>query len=84
MIEEVRTLRRFYESLNAMFLTRIPKKELLVSFNDFRPISLCNLLYKLIAKLLTERLKPYLGKFISAEQFASRPYRQISDAVGVA
>ena len=56
MIEEVRTLRSFSESLNETFLTLIPKKELPVSFNDFRPISLCNLLYKLIAKLLAKRL----------------------------
>ena len=56
-------------SLNSTFLTLIPKKDKLTSFADFRPISLCNLLYKLIYKVIAVRLKPFLDSHISIEQF---------------
>lgn len=41
--------------------------------NHFRPISLCNVAYKLILKLLTTKLKPLLDKIISPTQFAFIP-----------
>ena len=47
-------------SLNSTFLTLIPKRDKPTSFPDFRPISLCNLLYKLISKVIAVRLKPFL------------------------
>ena len=43
---------RVTPSLNSTFLALIPKKDKHVSFVDFRPISLCNLVYKLITKIL--------------------------------
>lgn len=44
---------------------------------------MCNLLYKLITKIIAERLKPVLGKFILVEQFGFIPNRQILDVVGI-
>ena len=39
---------RITPSLNSTFLSLIPKKDKPTTFADFRPISLCNLIYKLI------------------------------------
>ena len=38
------------------------------TFNRFRPISLCNASYKIILKLLGNKIKPLLGKLISPNQ----------------
>ena len=56
-------------SLNSTFLALISKKDKPQTFADFRPISLCNLLYKLTAKIIAGRLKPFLDSGISQEQF---------------
>lgn len=56
------------KALNATFLALIPKKEGANSLNLFRPISLCNMMYKIITKVIVERLKPWLGNLISKEQ----------------
>ena len=47
-------------SVNSTFLALIPKKDKPVTFVDFRPISLCNLVYKLISNIIAVRLKPFL------------------------
>jgi hypothetical protein len=54
------------------------------SFDDFRPISLCNCIYKIIAKIIARRLKPLLSEAISKEQFGFLEGRQIHEAIGVA
>ena len=53
---------------NSTFLALIPKDVKPSTFDRFRPISLCNASYKIIAKLLANRLRPLLGKLISPLQ----------------
>ena len=51
--------------INSTFLALIPKEANPGSFNRYRPISLCNSSYKIVAKLLANRIKPLLQKLIS-------------------
>ena len=60
-------------ALNTTYLTLIPKVDRPSSFVEYRPIALCNLLYKLMSKIIAGRIKGALGRSISAEQFGFLP-----------
>ena len=53
---------------NFTYLALIPKDSNPESFARFRPISLCNASYKILAKLLANRIKPLLKRLISGSQ----------------
>lgn len=57
-------------SLNQTHISLIPKVKNPESINQFRPISLCNFSYKIIAKVLANRLKRWLPEIINPEQSA--------------
>ena len=73
MVEEVRNIfaaMEMPEELNRTYITLIPKIPGPEAFNNYRPINLCNTVYKIVSKILVARLRPFLGKLISPLQFA--------------
>ncbi|XP_010412544.1 PREDICTED: uncharacterized protein LOC104698855 [Camelina sativa] len=56
--------------INSTILALIPKKTAVKEMKDYRPISCCNIFYKVISKILANRLKLVLPKFISGNQSA--------------
>ena len=71
-------------SLNHTHITLIAKIKNPESVSDFRPISLCNILYKLISKVLANRLKTLLPYVVSESQSAFQSDKAISDNILVA
>ena len=63
--------------VNQTFIALIPKKMQPILPQDFRPISLCNVIYKVIAKSLADRLKPHLPNYIDQSQAAFIKNRHI-------
>jgi hypothetical protein len=84
VVEESRINGVMHPPLNATFISLIPKKDAPQTFEDFRPISLCNNIYKVVTKIISRRLKSLLSKSISQEQFGFLEGRQIHEAIGVA
>ena len=83
VVEDSQKLGKIPAVFNTTFIALIPKTDQPKTFDDFRPISLCNYIYKIISKIISTRIKKVLGGYISNEQFGFFPGRQIHDAVGV-
>lgn len=72
----VNTIQDFFQTgkmlpkLNSTNITLIPKIDNPSKVSQFRPISLCNVIYKLISKIMVDRLKLVLPKLISPFQLA--------------
>jgi len=67
--------------INQTQITLIPKIPNLEKLEQYRPISLCNFIYKIISKVLTNKLKPLLPNLIAEEQSAFVGGRQIQDNI---
>lgn len=67
VIQKSQRNKQMLRALNATFIALIPKCEGADRLGQFCPISLCNLIYKIISKLIAERLKKCLGAIISKE-----------------
>ncbi|KAL6125810.1 hypothetical protein ACLB2K_073864 [Fragaria x ananassa] len=82
VVEVVRSFLSSYDkmrSINNTFVTLIPKVKVPQYMNQLRPISLCNVLYKLGSKVLMNRLKSLMDSIISPFQGAFVPGKLISD-----
>jgi hypothetical protein len=70
--------------VNETTIVLIPKINDAIELKDFRPISLCNVVYKVVAKCMINRLRPFLQTLISHNQSAFIPGRLITDNALVA
>jgi hypothetical protein len=75
---------RMPEGVNDTAIILIPKIDQPETLKDFRPISLCTVMYKVIAKCMVNRLRPILGEIISMNQSAFVPGRLLTDNVLIA
>ena len=64
--------------LNHTYITLILKVQGAYNFNQFKPISLCNVCYKVILKIIVFRLRPLLNKMIDTTQVTFIPDRNIA------
>ena len=67
--------------VNATMITLVPKIATPMKVSEYRPIACCNVTYKIISKIITNRIKNALCKIISPSQSAFVPNRQITDNI---
>jgi len=71
-------------ALNSTFLGLIPKCDGADRLSQFHPISLCNVIYKIISKLIDDRLKKWLKVLIFEQHSGFVVDRQIVDGIVIA
>lgn len=75
---------RLPHGVNMTWVTLIPKIQDVKEIKDFRPISMVGCIYKVIANLLSERLKPVMHLLVGDTQSAFVGGRQILDGALIA
>ncbi|XP_057432083.1 uncharacterized protein LOC130724829 [Lotus japonicus] len=78
--EEVR-LAAFDQGILDSLVVLIPKVDFPKHLKEFRPISLCTVIYKIITKVLVGRIRPYLGDLIGPLQGSFIPGRSSADNI---
>ena len=68
MVRDFFIIRTLHPSINSCNIVLIPKSKNPTSLNHFRPISVCSVIYKVISKILANRLKPMLSRLICPTQ----------------
>ena len=67
VVEDSRLNRTVLKVLNTSFISLIPKQESAQTPDKYRPIALCNVVYKIISKVVANKLKPLLPSLVSGE-----------------
>ena len=87
VMEEIKLIfseKRVPAYLNSTHIALIPKIQGPETLGNYRPISLCNTVYKVLTKIIVARLRPFLGKLISPLQSAFVPGKKGIDNVIIA
>ncbi|KAM6542742.1 hypothetical protein CsatB_007189 [Cannabis sativa] len=71
-------------SINSTIVTLVPKTKAANNMKDFRPISLCNVLHKIVSTVWVHRLQPWLDSIIHSSQSAFIGGRRITNNAMVA
>lgn len=72
---------RMFKAINNTLVTLIPKTPNASMIKDYRPISCCTTLYKIISKVMAARLSKVLGSIIDESQTAFVPGKHIQDHI---
>lgn len=83
-VRDMLLFRTSLKDINTTFITLIPKVSNARRFGEFCPISLCNILYKIVAKTLANLQKPMLSTIISPQQSAFVPGHLITNNIFIA
>ncbi|KAL5549525.1 hypothetical protein UlMin_004756 [Ulmus minor] len=67
--------------INTSNIVLVPKSQNATTVNHYRPISVCNVIYKVISKILADRLKPLLSQLICPTQSVFVLGRSIHDNI---
>eukprot|EP00253_Pinus_taeda_P014407 PITA_14407 len=81
VVEDSRSNKTILKALNTSFITLIPKQEMAQTPDKYRPIALCNVVYKIISKVVANRLEPLLLVLVSGEKSGYMEGRQILDNI---
>jgi len=81
VVEDSRVNKTILKALNTSFIALIPRQDSDQTADKYRPIALCNVVYKIISKVVANRLKPLLPKLVSEEQSGYVEGRQILDNI---
>ncbi|XP_061342057.1 uncharacterized protein LOC133288347 [Gastrolobium bilobum] len=86
--EQVFNSMKFYLSkpeqikeINQTLFTLIPKVDRPCFMKQFRPIALCNTVYKGLSKILVNKIKSFIGELVSPNQVIFIPKRNIQDNI---
>ncbi|GJR09612.1 aspartic peptidase [Tanacetum coccineum] len=71
----------FKREINHTFIVLIPKVSTPLKVNDYRPSSCCNVIYKCISKILTNRIINGIKEVVSDNQSSFVPGRRILDNI---
>ena len=82
MVMEIKGKGNMPRILSSTFIDIIHKVDNFDTFGDFMTISLCNILYKIVANILSLRLNPLLSKYVFEEQFVFLKNKHIHEVVG--
>ncbi|GJU81687.1 RNA-directed DNA polymerase, eukaryota, reverse transcriptase zinc-binding domain protein [Tanacetum coccineum] len=80
-IRELFTNGKMLGEMNSTLITLVPKISTPTKVFDYRPIACCNVIYKTISKIITDRIKTALNKIVNPNQSAFILGRQITDNI---
>ncbi|XP_074288545.1 uncharacterized protein LOC141613701 [Silene latifolia] len=80
-VEEYFRKGRMMRKVNTTLLALVPKKEVPLTVQDFRPITCCSVVYKTISKIIANRLQKVLPELVGNEQAAFIKGRSIFENI---